>query len=245
MTELMVKVRRSWDAKWKDEGQRMAWELLRGFVVFLRSKGDYTKYPVPVDRIIEEYLQLDFEIVPLQSVFPNLACDKNDKLLGCLAPNRDRTGWVIYLDQHLEEKRSKGVVEFTLAHELIHYMGDLTEDERNNPHLSAEGADPKMVIPRIVCRRKEKRTRMEARANFGAACLLAPGTSVIIEYDKWLEHKKLTRIRALEDKRLQIKAIGDIADVFGMSYPAMAIRFSEIEIFSTEDLSDLYYEDEF
>jgi hypothetical protein len=116
------------------------------------------RFPIRVTPIAEEYSRNVFPDAPITMV---KGLDLSDKFEGMLMPHPDRTGeWGIIYNSAIT---SKGRINFTLGHELGHYL--------LHRHLSPDGF---RCSSRNMLDWKSEHGQIEAQANTFASYLLMP-----------------------------------------------------------------------
>ena len=184
--------------------EREAEVLLHGFFA---SKGSSLQIPVPVDDILELYLQVRLEFCDVKS----------------LTANPDALGATIFwdgkvvIDQLLDPESGGhlGQYRFTVAHEIGHWALHLKYFLRpDNEELPFE----RIPQPDFVCT-SFLRDRPEFQANYFAADLLMPRPLIY-------EAARETLTEEMEPETL----ISVMAEQFEVSKQAMAIRLSEMKV---------------
>jgi IrrE N-terminal-like domain len=205
------------------------------------SHGPVTGPPVPVDEIVELYLELALEFKDMQQIFGF------GDVHGALWVNDRRIG----IDQSLDPARNQAMLgryHFTLAHEAGHW--------RLHRRLYQRRADQPMLLEGAmqadyVCRSSDT-SPIEWQANFFAASLMMPREMVKRSWHEWRGSMDPIFLHDLQEKRRQIPtaealprggvksgndAIGDtvlehcsrpLADKFQVSPEAMWFRLEEL-----------------
>ena len=181
-----------------------------------------TSPPIPVDEIVELYLELQLEFLDMRELFGV------DDVHGALWVNDRRVG----IDQRLDptENPSKlGRYHFTLAHEAGHWRlhRHLFLRKANQPTLLPDSA-PR---PEYICRSSDT-APIEYQANRFASCLLMPKEMIKRAWHEWREGMEpiyLTDLRGDTnadpiDNLLLENAVRPLADLFQVSAEAMCIR---------------------
>jgi hypothetical protein len=207
-------------------------ELLEGFKQHLSGQGEKLTFPLDIDRLIEQYLCLGYRIVPLAEEFPSPCETPSDRFWGCLHNSPREKGWTVFLDENLVEQGRDGPVSFSAAHEVAHYTLDVPPGERNGDQLCLELPGISEGYPRILCRARDARSFTERRADYAAACLLAPAREVCEAFRSWKQDEGLPPDLRLtpEERGLYWRAIYALAEKFGVSATAMSIRFDELDL---------------
>lgn len=137
--------------------------------------GMVTAPPVPVDEIVELYLELSLEYLDMQAEFGV------DDIHGALWVNEHRVGIDIRLDP-AENPAMLGRYHFTLAHEAGHWRlhRQLFLRRANQPTLLPDDT-PR---PEYICRSSDSEP-IEVQANMFASCLLMPKEMVKREWHGW------------------------------------------------------------
>ena len=137
--------------------------------------GMVTAPPVPVDEIVELYLELSLEFLDMQAEFGV------DDIHGALWVNEHRVGIDVRLDPTVNEAML-GRYRFTLAHEAGHWRlhRQLFLRKANQPTLVPDAA-PR---PEYICRSSDSEP-IEVQANMFASCLLMPKEMVKREWHAW------------------------------------------------------------
>jgi len=114
--------------------------------------------PVDIESIIECYLELSVDYTPLESgVLGALyVAEKQVEINESILPDKD--------------KKSTGIFNFTLAHEVGHYI-------LHAPLLAANSQN-------VICRKKDEYLTIEWQANFFASSLLMPRGPFIKAFDE-------------------------------------------------------------
>jgi hypothetical protein len=113
------------------------------------------KPPIPVDKIVETYLDLDLEVLDL-----SLECASDD-VFGAIWVD----DLVIAVDRRLDPvvfPEREGRFHFTLAHEAGHW------ELHRRSYIRARNR------PTYICRTSQAKRPIEWQADFFAACLLMP-----------------------------------------------------------------------
>ena len=137
--------------------------------------GMVTAPPVPVDEIVELYLELSLEFLDMQAEFGV------EDIHGALWVNEHRVGIDVRLDPAVNEAML-GRYHFTLAHEAGHWRlhRQLFLRRANQPTLLPDAA-PR---PEYICRSSDSEP-IEVQANMFASCLLMPKEMVKREWHAW------------------------------------------------------------
>jgi hypothetical protein len=170
---------------WRQEVENSTVRFLMGYRDYLRARGERMSPPYSVERMATEYLGLGLDIRPIRDRFPDIPLDPDDSFLGALNWDPDSSEWTIYLDQGLEEGSHEGRINFTMAHELAHYLLDLTDQEKALGSETERIAEAGSNGPRIFCRTSDSEEPIERRADYAAACLLAPSSTVKARSKEW------------------------------------------------------------
>jgi len=126
--------------------------------------GEVTSPPIPVDEIVELFLQLQLEFKYMERLFGV------DDIHGALWVNKKVVGIHQRLDPS-ENPAMLGRYRFTLAHEAGHWRlhRHLFQKNANQLHLLPESAER----PEYICRSSDSEP-IEYQANRFASCLLMP-----------------------------------------------------------------------
>lgn len=159
--------------------------------------------PVPIEAIAELLLELDFDWVPM--VEP-----AGEAILGCLHPERRAILLNETRRRHFDQY--PGSLEFTIAHEVGHYLLHLID----SPAGQLEPAPSAAPAPPLYHQQGQRAAaeRREIQANKFAACLLMP--------------------RSLLGAAISGRAIDDwdtlrqLAREFNVSRTALRIRLEEL-----------------
>jgi hypothetical protein len=162
--------------------------------------GMVTAPPVPVDEIVELYLELSLEFLDMRAEFGV------DDIHGGLWVNEHRVGIDVSLDPS-ENPAMLGRYHFTLAHEAGHW--------RLHRHLFLKKANQPTLLPddtprpEYICRSSDM-ARIELQADGFAACLLMPKEMVKREWHAWrgsMDPIYLTDLRARKQQILTAEII--------------------------------------
>jgi Zn-dependent peptidase ImmA (M78 family) len=180
----------------RSDHDETALRVLQGYSV---KTGWKPALPIPIENIVEEY----FELYIMYEVIPE---DDDEIILGMLSPT-DKT--IVLNELHLELFDTIiGPYEFTLAHELGHWIYDFSPDQEQ-------------LFPdedRVLCRSSpssaaERPSLIEVNANKFAASVLLP----LDLFRTWLV-----------TTRAQHSITSDQAANLGVSRKALDIRMEEI-----------------
>lgn len=219
--------------RWRQNVERSTNAFLRKYRDYLHIRGEKFTPPISIERIATDYLGLGLDILPLKERFACVSLDPEDEFLGAMNWDPDYAEWTIFLDQGLEECGHEGRVRFTMAHEIGHYLFDLTDEEKSLGEQSGKAPTPGSDPPRIFCRTSDALTPIERRADYAAACLIAPASLVKAYSKKWSE-----RFRSIDGNA--VKPMGRcewswlanfLGDEFGMSWNAMKRRIYEVGLY--------------
>ena len=141
-----------------------------------------TAPPIPIDEIVELYLELVLEFNDMRQLFGV------DDVHGALWVNQRRVG----IDQRLEPTENPAMLgryHFTLAHEAGHWRlhRHLFQRMANQLRLLPEGIER----PEYICRSSDTEP-IEYQANRFASCLLMPREMVKQAWHEW--HGDMTPI---------------------------------------------------
>ncbi|MBC8507267.1 MAG: ImmA/IrrE family metallo-endopeptidase [Anaerolineales bacterium] len=181
-----------------------AYHLLADFEA---QYGTIVSPPVPIDRIIEKFLDLRFD-------WDEIDDTEDDKILGCLLPGKKKilmnSRHVKFFDQYW------GTEAYTKAHEVGHW--DLHVVKPGDPHqLGLPGFDKGK---QYLCRNSTADSR-EIQAEIYAAYLLMPHQLVMQEIDG-LDLTRWPNLYRLKD-------------IFGVSITAMTKRLSKLGLIYVRD----------
>ncbi|MFO1004215.1 MAG: ImmA/IrrE family metallo-endopeptidase [Planctomycetaceae bacterium] len=178
--------------------------------------------PVPIDEIVELYLELQLEFLDMRQLFGV------DDVHGALWVNERRIG----IDQRLdpaENPAKLGRYHFTLAHEAGHWRlhRQLFLKRANQPSLLPEST----TRPEYICRSSDNEP-IEYQANRFASCLMMPKEILKRSWHEWRDGMRpfyLTELRAdgptsWTDNQLFESAVRPLAEIFQVSAEAMRIR---------------------
>jgi len=219
---------------WREKAEQSTKVFLRGYLDYLHSRDEKMILPISIERIATEYLNLGLDILPLKDRFPSVRLEPEDNFLGAIYWDPDSAEWTIFLDQNLEEGGHEGRINFTMAHELAHYIFDLTGEEKALRPESKDTTRARPHEPRIYCRTSDALTPIERRADYAAASLIAPASAL----------RKRSRLCAMEQgfidgmcikrmDRRDWRLLADrLAGEFGMSWNAMKRRIYEVGLYS-------------
>jgi hypothetical protein len=178
--------------------------------------------PIPIDEIVELYLELNLQFLDMQELFGV------DDVHGALWVNERRVGIHRRLDP-AENPSKLGRYRFTLAHEAGHW--------RLHRHLFLRKANQQSLLPEstprpeYICRSSDK-DPIEYQADRFASCLLMPKEMVKRAWHEWrgdMDPMYLADIRAeangdITDELVLENAIRPFAATFQVSPEAMRIR---------------------
>jgi hypothetical protein len=150
-------------------------EAIQLLAEYGNKHGLVTAPPIPIDEIVELYLELNLEFLDMQAEFGV------DDIHGALWVNDRRVGVDIGLDP-AENPSRLGRYHFTLAHETGHWRLHRQLFFRNANQLSLMPEDKPR--PEYICRSSDK-TPIEYQADQFAACLLMPKEMVKREWFAW------------------------------------------------------------
>lgn len=186
------------------------------------KRGQVTAPPIPVDDIVELYLELTLEFIDTRKEFGV------DDVHGALWVNERRVG----IDQHLDPAvfpAKLGRYRFTLAHEAGHWRlhRQLFFRRANQLTLLPEST----TRPEYICRSSSTEP-IEFQANRFASCLLMPREMLKRSWHEWrgdIEAMCLSDLRANAgnggtDEMVLENAIRPLATTFQVSPEAMRIR---------------------
>ena len=186
------------------------------------KRGHVTAPPIPVDDIVELYLELALEFIDTRKEFGV------DDVHGALWVNKKLVG----IDQRLDPGRYPAMLgryRFTLAHEAGHWRlhRQLFPRKANQLTLLPEKAER----PEYICRSSDTEP-IEYQANRFASCLLMPKEMVKRAWHEWrdgMEPIYLPDLRAENgsddtDERVMENAVRPLASQFQVSPGAMRIR---------------------
>jgi hypothetical protein len=187
-----------------------------------KKRGQVTAPPIPVDDIVELYLELTLEFIDTRREFGV------DDVHGALWVNKKLVG----IDQRLDPGRYPAMLgryRFTLAHEAGHWRlhRQLFQKKANQLTLLPEKADR----PEYICRSGSTEP-IEFQANRFASCLLMPRDMVKRGWHEWrgnMDPMYLADLRAevsgdISDELVLENAVRPFAATFQVSPEAMRIR---------------------
>jgi hypothetical protein len=217
-------------------------ELRQCFSDYLDSRGKRLRYPLDIDSLVEHFLGIGFEYLPLQSMFPDIHVGKDDKFWGCLTWDVKTSKWIILLDESLAEPDKERPASFSIAHEVVHYVEDVPPAEKDGSQLMLPGSGTSGSRKPIYCRKSDQQDLIERRANYGAAYLLAPDEKVIQEFRLYrtMAKKDPDKLLDPEDKSDYLGIVYDLTYEFGISPTAMKIRLEEIGLFQAVGQKSLF-----
>lgn len=140
-----------------------------------RERGAVTAPPIPIDEIVEIYLELQLTFDDMQQLFGV------DDVHGALWVKTRRVG----IDHHLDPTENPSMLgryRFTLAHEAGHWRlhRHLFQGNANQRSLLPENSDR----PEYICRSSDSEP-IEYQANRFASCLLMPKEMVKRVWHEW------------------------------------------------------------
>jgi hypothetical protein len=184
--------------------------------------GQLTAPPIPVDEIVELYLELTLALIDTRKEFGV------DDVHGALWVNKRLVG----IDQRLDPERFPAMLgryRFTLAHEAGHWRlhRQLFLKKANQLTLLPENVER----PEYICRSGSTEP-IEYQANRFASCLLMPREMVKRTWHEWrgnMQPMCLTDLRAVSDNNgsdelVLESAVRPLAARFQVSPEAMRIR---------------------
>lgn len=153
-----------------------------------------TRPPVPIDEIVELYLELQLEFKDMQRLFGV------DDVHGALWVNDRSVG----IDDRLEPSSFPSMLgryRFTLAHEAGHWRlhRQIFQRNANQLQLVPEGIDR----PEYICRSSDHEP-IEYQANRFASCLLMPKEMVHEAWHEWRSSLAPIYLDDLREKRQEI-----------------------------------------
>jgi hypothetical protein len=219
------------DQQFEDEAEQLVAE-------FGTKHGQVTAPPIPVDEIVELYLQLRLELLDMRTLFGV------DDVHGALWVNERRVG----VDNRLDPDRypaKRGRYHFTLAHEAGHWRlhRHLFQGRANQLGLFPEGA----ARPEYICRSSDK-SPIEYQADRFASCLLMPREMVKRTWHEWrggMDPIYLPELRGegttdVPDDVLLENACVPLARQFQVSPEAMRIRLEAIALLQRKKEPSLF-----
>lgn len=184
--------------------------------------GQVTAPPIPIDEIVELYLELSLEFLDMQALFGV------DDVHGALWVNKRLVG----IDQRLDPgsyPAMLGRYRFTLAHETGHWRlhRKLFQKTANQLTLLPDRAER----PEYICRSSDIEP-IEYQANRFASCLLMPREMVKRAWHEWrgdMDSIYLPDLRSeagsdIPDDLVLENAVRPFAATFQVSPEAMRIR---------------------
>ena len=211
--------------------ERAASDLLRAYA---HQCGLTITPPIPVEEIVESYLDLDLRLDDLQS------CSGDRRRLGEISVRARQVTVDESLDPTVYPERD-GRYRFTVGHEVGHW-----EFHR---HLVAPEGQSSLVIdeaePSIICRAGRSNDPGEWQANQFAAYLLMPKDLV---FEAWRNHRgsldpyiAVNEIADLsarwslgEDETPTVGVARELAPIFKVSGQAMQIRLIGLKLIRTQ-----------
>lgn len=200
--------------------------------------GQVATPPIPVDEIVELYLELALEFIDTRKEFGV------DDVHGALWVNQRLVG----IDQRLDPATypaKLGRYRFTLAHEAGHW--------RLHRHLFLRKANQQSLLPESVSRpeyicRSSDKEPIEYQADRFASCLLMPKEMVKRAWHEWrgdMEPIYLVDLRIeadgdMSDERILEDAIRPFAGLFEVSPEAMRIRCEGLGLLHRQKFPTLF-----
>lgn len=230
-TGVTSKLRFMQDQEFEDEADLLLAE-------YGRARTPVVTPPVPIDEIVEIYLQLQLEFLDMRQLFGV------DDVHGALWVNEHRVG----IDQRLdptENPAKLGRYHFTLAHEAGHWrLHRQLFLRRANQMSLLPDSSPR---PEYICRSSDT-DPIEYQANRFAACLLMPKEMVKRTWHEWQESMTpicLTDLRkqflnAFTDNQLLDMAVQPLAERFQVSAEAMRIRAENLGLVIRKKVRTLF-----
>jgi Zn-dependent peptidase ImmA (M78 family) len=191
-----------------------------------KSVRPITAPPVPVEHILEGFLDLQLEVDDL-----NPGNVKRDNL-GCLYIEQKR----VVVDSRLEDQ--EGRYNFTLAHEAGHWILHRDNYLREKDQLLLFEQETK---PSIVCRVSQRKQPVEWQADRFASALLMPERmvkSLLQEKEgpqvPWIYDSRTKDLWGL-DKDAYFRSVASRFNTrFGVSVQAMQIRLEQLDLLREE-----------
>ena len=221
----------------RKETERRINDALQRYSSWLNSKNMRLEFPIDIDRMIEQWLGLGLYIGSIRDEFKRDEVENLRDVWGALFYDADFGGWMIFIDEELEQSYREGPLRFTQAHEVVHYLCHIPEAERDpssQPGLFGAEEMAK-TYNRIFCRKGEENSYKEREADYGAACLLAPADEVIRRFDSWAKEADCGAGRITPGNVLHADAIDTLREQFGLSRKAMEIRLDELGLTESAD----------
>lgn len=177
--------------------------------------GKLTKPPIPIDKLIEKFLDLHFD-------WDDIEEDEDEKILGCLLPNARK---IMMNSRHIDFfNKYWGTETYTKAHEVGHW--DL--------HITKPGDAVQLGLPgfsegnQYLCRNNGNESR-EIQAEIYASYLLMPNYLIMQEINN-LELTKWHNIYALRDLfSVSITAMKNRLTALGLIYVCNDVIYRSIE----------------
>ena len=173
--------------------------------------------PIPIDEIIELYLELDFALADLS------------KLLG--VPDVLGATWFdekqIRVDERLEQK--EGRLCFTMAHEVGHWVLHRPQYEAEKVTLPLFAKEEEARPPAIVCRSSQRKASAEWQADQFAANLLMPARLVRRGFQEAIG-KEVDVITGDSALRRVASSVIDAGGFSNVSNEAMRIRLKTLNL---------------
>lgn len=181
------KLRFMQDQEFEDEAAMLLAE-------YAREHGPVTEPPIPIDDIVELYLELHLTFDDMQELFGV------DDVHGALWVSDRRVG----IDQRLEPTENPAMLgryHFTLAHEAGHWRlhRQLSQRKANQLTLLPDGAER----PEYICRSSDTEP-IEYQANRFASCLLMPREMIKRAWHEWRGAMEPIYLADLEARRQEI-----------------------------------------
>lgn len=175
--------------------KKWAIHLSKMLTLFHAAHPDTHQFPIDVAKIAIDYSKSVFPQEPITLV---QGADFSNAFEGALIPNPNKNSeWAILYNQSIQ---SKGRINFTLAHELGHYL--------SHRHLLSEGK--KCSKNDMLLHRQSQEMIIENEANIFASHLLMPTSN----FSKDMHNTKISR-----------NLISNLADKYGVSMSAAALRW--------------------
>ena len=176
--------------------ERKAYELLSSFEM---DFGRILEPPIPINKIIERHLELDFD-------WDDIDDSEDEKILGFLDPSTRKI--------HMNSRRRDhfdtyvGSEAFTQAHEVAHWQLHVTKADE----MQLEFSFVEMVSP-FACTFSQRRSSTEIQADRYAAYLLMPHHLIRQEIERvkltsWVELKTLSKRFGVTPTALRIRLEG-------------------------------------
>jgi hypothetical protein len=179
-----------------DTPRKWAIHLSKILEVYHTAHPETDRFPIDVSKIAKEYSAQVFPGKPITLI---KGSDLSDKFEGALIPHPNKNEWAILYNNKIP---SRGRINFTLAHELGHYLLHLPTLP-NDVHCS----------PQTMNDWNSKEAQIETDANIFASHLLMPSEDFC---------------KQMYNKKISYDLIVNLAHRYGVSITAAALKWIDL-----------------